>query len=80
MSSPDSLAIVNRTRHETLELAYDHYLQGRILKVDPVVPPSLELLSHLDLTLKSSRDPQTNEVTELQINKISDPDAINFMA
>ncbi|KAH6986129.1 hypothetical protein BKA56DRAFT_613518 [Ilyonectria sp. MPI-CAGE-AT-0026] len=61
MSSPDSLAIVNRTRHETLELAYDQYLQGRILKVDPVVPPSLELLSHFDLTLKSSRDPQTNE-------------------
>ncbi|KAF7547293.1 hypothetical protein G7Z17_g7830 [Cylindrodendrum hubeiense] len=77
---PESLTTMNKTRHEVLELAYEEYLKGRILKVDPVITPSLELLSHLDLTLESSRDPETNEITELQINKASNPDAINFMA
>ncbi|KAK7403215.1 hypothetical protein QQX98_011033 [Neonectria punicea] len=73
------LSAVNKTRHEVLELAYSEYLQGKILKVGPIVPPRLELLPDLDLTVESARDPHTGEITELDITKISDPDAINFM-
>ncbi|KAH7148502.1 hypothetical protein EDB81DRAFT_946689 [Dactylonectria macrodidyma] len=55
------LDAVNKSRHEVLGIAYEEYAQGRILKIDTIVPPTLELLPHHDLTLKASRDPETNE-------------------
>ncbi|KPM35058.1 hypothetical protein AK830_g11515 [Neonectria ditissima] len=64
--SPTTLSTVNKTRHEILELAYTEYLQGKILKVSPVVLPYLELIPDWDLTVESSRDPHTDEITELE--------------
>ncbi|KAH6891425.1 hypothetical protein B0T10DRAFT_595661 [Thelonectria olida] len=61
-----SISAMNTDRHATLKCAYDAYLEGRILPVNPIVAPSLVHLHRDQLIVRAERDPKTGELLDLE--------------
>ena len=77
--STESLAGLNRARHEMIEPVFEAYIQGYCHYTESATLPTLELLSSSDICVNITRDPESSEVTGVHVSNAKDPTAINFM-
>ncbi|KAF5658421.1 hypothetical protein FHETE_9897 [Fusarium heterosporum] len=66
-------------RVAVLEPAYDSYLFSNGLRNDESIPSSIQLLQSSEIAITLSRCAKTGTATDLEVTKISDPLADNFV-
>lgn len=77
--SEEQIEKLGASRAAILEPAFDEYLMSDDLHETPLPPSSIQLLPASDLSVKLTRAAKSDAAMEININKISDPDADNFM-